>query len=629
VKPASNTKVASATVYLMEELGDARMRCDQLLRYIDKAVKVIEKSSHKDHFFEVAGDLIRGIPETVFKLHKALEAVALAANRIDYEEIKQDLRPEKVEELERVLKDVRVRQVQRRSLPMVNPASVVEQLKSLAKKAREGGNLDTEGLATLIASLEVWAPKVADDAGARVAAQLEAMAHALENPPEGEQPSRYRLAQVLRKTYAEHVEVTAAGQSKETNVARVVGKTGGDSDEKRSRFEEGKPADPTKHMDPEDAKAWKENTEEFGDKFKKEAAKPSDVALNHINTAILGLKQLGRGIGNPKRTLHNVIISLSNVTSALGQDEQLTKRLNQVARYINQSFSVADMRDSISVPVVMASEDEKRSRFEEGKPADPTKDMDPEDAKAWKENTDKYEDKFKKEAGVEDSLPLLKRLADQAAEAAKQLKHSVGLVERDPRKYQPQVSNIQNTVSGLSTLLRAVERRIFDTHTASEKSAGGQLIPAPPMNVVEEIMAWHGGMGSKLYSVGSRWTGGHKVDTDDAEEAYDELERLKADHGALADFADHLREFGVTPDSVKKRYDAVNKRELKEMQGLLTKAGFNGKDAKRLQEEGMGPEELKQRLRRPAGAVGSLEYTHNLERKTKKASDDSALWKAE
>src|SRR5262245_29025412 len=84
----AHSKEAGALVYLQEELGDARMRCDQLLRYVERAVKLVEKSSHKDHFFEVAGDLIRGIPETVFKLHKALEAVALAANRIDYEEIK-------------------------------------------------------------------------------------------------------------------------------------------------------------------------------------------------------------------------------------------------------------------------------------------------------------------------------------------------------------------------------------------------------------------------------------------------------------------------------------------------------------------------------------------------------------
>lgn len=110
-------KTASALVYMIEELGDARMRCDQLLRYISEAVKLIEKSPQKEHFFEVAGHLIYAVPEAAFKLQKALQAVALSANRVDYEELKQELRPDKVNELENVLEDVRIRHPQRRSGP--------------------------------------------------------------------------------------------------------------------------------------------------------------------------------------------------------------------------------------------------------------------------------------------------------------------------------------------------------------------------------------------------------------------------------------------------------------------------------------------------------------------------------
>src|SRR5690606_34332075 len=82
--------------------------------------------------------------------------------------------------------------------------------RGLAKQAREQGQLDTDGLSSLIAALEVGAPKVADDVGAKAAHQLEAMAHALEHPPAGEAPSRVRLAQILRKTLAEHIDVSAA-----------------------------------------------------------------------------------------------------------------------------------------------------------------------------------------------------------------------------------------------------------------------------------------------------------------------------------------------------------------------------------------------------------------------------------
>lgn len=56
------------------------------------------------------------------------------------------------------------------------------------------------------------------------------------------------------------------------------------------------------------------------------------------------------------------------------------------------------------LPIITAcgceSEGPMMGKFEEGKPADPTKHMSPEDAEEWRKNTDKYEDKFKN-AGCE------------------------------------------------------------------------------------------------------------------------------------------------------------------------------------------------------------------------------------
>ncbi len=126
LKRGSEKTAEAVTVYLMEELGDARLRCDELVRYVEAANKLIEKSAHRDQFFEVAGNLIQGIPATLFKLQKALQAVAFAASRIDYEELKRDLRPEKVEQLESILQDARIRQIRRRSEPFdTNPPSGV------------------------------------------------------------------------------------------------------------------------------------------------------------------------------------------------------------------------------------------------------------------------------------------------------------------------------------------------------------------------------------------------------------------------------------------------------------------------------------------------------------------------
>jgi hypothetical protein len=114
-------------VYLQEELTDARMRCDQLKNFVDKAVRLISQSSHRDHFYEIAGDVIYGLPDALFRLDKALDATALAASRLDYEELKQSLKPEKVEELERVLKDVRIRHIDRRS-PYIQPIQTTPQV---------------------------------------------------------------------------------------------------------------------------------------------------------------------------------------------------------------------------------------------------------------------------------------------------------------------------------------------------------------------------------------------------------------------------------------------------------------------------------------------------------------------
>lgn len=102
-------RTAGVTVYLQEELSDARLRLDELKGYIVRALDLVNGSQQRDSLYAVAGDLILAIPECILKAERALEATAMAVNKIDYEELRQVLRPEKVDELERVLEDVRLR----------------------------------------------------------------------------------------------------------------------------------------------------------------------------------------------------------------------------------------------------------------------------------------------------------------------------------------------------------------------------------------------------------------------------------------------------------------------------------------------------------------------------------------
>jgi hypothetical protein len=100
---------AGLTIYIQEELSDARLRCDELKNYMVKAIDLINSSDKRDHFYAVAGDIIEYAPDILLKLEKALEATAMAVNKLDYEELRVSLRPSKVEELERVLEDIRMR----------------------------------------------------------------------------------------------------------------------------------------------------------------------------------------------------------------------------------------------------------------------------------------------------------------------------------------------------------------------------------------------------------------------------------------------------------------------------------------------------------------------------------------
>jgi hypothetical protein len=117
-------RVASATIYIQEELSDARLRADELKNYIVRGLDLIHTSQQRDHFYAVAGDIIHAVPECMLKLERALQAAAMAVNKFDYEELRQVLRPEKVDELERVLEDVRIRVPRRTS----SEAPVVENI---------------------------------------------------------------------------------------------------------------------------------------------------------------------------------------------------------------------------------------------------------------------------------------------------------------------------------------------------------------------------------------------------------------------------------------------------------------------------------------------------------------------
>ena len=192
--PTGTAKEAGVLVYLVEELTDARLRCEQLKKFVSQAVRLIASSPHRDHFYEVAGDTIYGIPDSLFKLDKALSATALAASRLDYEELKAQLKPEKVEELEDVLRDVRIRQIDRRS-PYIQPRP--EQ----GTPMKQAGALGIQDINTLQDSLEA------------IVAEANRMNATIPPPLKGNLADiREKALKALKKIRKSNTEVTNSSQ---------------------------------------------------------------------------------------------------------------------------------------------------------------------------------------------------------------------------------------------------------------------------------------------------------------------------------------------------------------------------------------------------------------------------------
>lgn len=110
----STNRTASAMVYVQAELSEARRNVEELKGYLARALDLVQVSKQRDHLFAVGGDIIYGMPACLARLEKSLGAASVAVNFMDSEEQKQVLRPEKIDELERILEDVRLRMPQRR-----------------------------------------------------------------------------------------------------------------------------------------------------------------------------------------------------------------------------------------------------------------------------------------------------------------------------------------------------------------------------------------------------------------------------------------------------------------------------------------------------------------------------------
>lgn len=337
-------KTAGVLIYLLEELTDARLRCDQLKRYIAEAVKMVNESEKRDHFFEVAGNLLYGIPEALFKLDKALDATALAASRLDYEELKQQLKPEKAEELEAVLNEARIRHIDRRSDPATPKGKT-------AMRKFKAASQD------------------------RIATALHRVADAVGSGEISPASARVRLHRVLM----------ALSQTAE-QAMQAMGPLQANS---REEVMEGfKSANPDLSQ---------EELEEIADQWEKNKNVVKDKQATSKDDWVDALKADEKMLAKLKKDAEKLEGGGKVENLTLANAKAMVSSLEQVIANKKKLLSKLAGEDE------KLSEDDKQSRFEEGKPADPTENMSPEQKAKWKEEHDKNKDNFKaaSDAGYE------------------------------------------------------------------------------------------------------------------------------------------------------------------------------------------------------------------------------------
>ena len=427
---AGRSKTASGiVVYLMEELGDARLRAAQLKQYVAAALELVEKSEKRDHFYEVAANLIHGIPDVLFKLDKSLDAAAMAAARMDYEEIKQGLKPEKAEELERVLEDVRLHYLKRRSSVMnAKEASVC--LDKFAQVTATEGRVPTADLARLIANLEQGQKTATSKDPSEFFREA---AEYLRSTPN---PSRRELVATLRRVLAdalvaEDVEAGAGEEFKKVNPDisdAAVEKIDQMHDEHKDVVKDKEASDledacwegyeaygmkageggqmvpncvPVKTAANWKVAGWAEKDDAKGHRWMMDG-KGKMIDAAHIHEV--------EGPGMPLYVLKFILKDgtalKDRTTYKKVQDAQKAalkwiKSDSEGASLIFQNFSKLATKES----------EEKAARFEEGKPADPTENMTPEDAAEWKAMTEEHGDNFKSASVDMDLKTALARLA--------------------------------------------------------------------------------------------------------------------------------------------------------------------------------------------------------------------------
>ena len=85
-------------------VADAKLQAHHLRQLLVRVRGLVESSDHKDHLYQVAGDLMSSIPETFEKLEARLDEAQLALAYMGRKQLNNKVSPEASARIERAMK---------------------------------------------------------------------------------------------------------------------------------------------------------------------------------------------------------------------------------------------------------------------------------------------------------------------------------------------------------------------------------------------------------------------------------------------------------------------------------------------------------------------------------------------
>lgn len=80
--PKHDASSQAAWALLTEGVTAARIEAHRLRHLLSRAEQLVEKSSHKEHLYQVAGDIILGMPQRLTALEQNLDKTSLALSKM-------------------------------------------------------------------------------------------------------------------------------------------------------------------------------------------------------------------------------------------------------------------------------------------------------------------------------------------------------------------------------------------------------------------------------------------------------------------------------------------------------------------------------------------------------------------